>query len=179
VRSSLENKKGTLITDSPSMEAPVVSGIAYDGNEAKLSLVDVPDQPGVAATLFGALADDSINVDMIIQSSAQNGLNDISFTVSRSDLKRALVSLESLRKKLKAQSMHSDDGVAKVSIVGVGMRSHPGVAAKMFSTLADNGINIEMISTSEIKVSCVVKQTEGARAVKLLHKAFGLEKLRT
>jgi aspartate kinase len=180
VRSSLENKKGTLITESrPSMEAPVVSGIAYDGNEAKLSLVDVPDQPGVAATLFGALAQDSINVDMIIQSSAQNGLNDISFTVSRSDLKRALVSLESLRKKLNAQSVHSDDGVAKVSIVGVGMRSHPGVAAKMFATLADNHINIEMISTSEIKVSCVVKQSEGARAVKLLHKAFGLEKQRT
>ncbi len=180
VRSSLENKKGTLITESrPSMEAPVVSGIAYDGNEAKLSLVDVPDQPGVAAKLFGALAEDSINVDMIIQSSAQNGLNDISFTVSRSDLKRALLSMESLRKKLKAQFVHSDDGVAKVSIVGVGMRSHPGVAAKMFATLADNGINIEMISTSEIKVACVVKQSEGARAVKLLHKAFGLEKRRT
>ena len=114
---------------------------------------------------------------MIIQSSAQNGLNDISFTVSRSDLKRALLSLESLRKKLKAQSVHSDDSVAKLSIVGVGMRSHPGVAAKLFATLADNGINIEMISTSEIKVSCVVKQSDGARAVSpLLHKAFGLEK---
>lgn len=161
------------------MEAPVVSGIAYDGNEARLSITGVPDQPGVAATIFGALAQDSINVDMIIQSSAQDGLNDISFTVSRPDLKRAVVILESVKKKLGANAIVADDSVAKVSIVGVGMRSHPGVAAKMFSAFAENGINIEMISTSEIKVACVVREAEGPRAVKLLHKAFGLEKFRS
>lgn len=179
VRSSLERKKGTMIVkDTSAMEAPVVSGIAYDGNEARLSITGVPDQPGVAAAIFGSLAQDSINVDMIIQSTAQNGMNDISFTVSRPDLKRAVIILESTKKKLNAKNVLSDESVAKVSIVGVGMRSHPGVAAKMFSTLADNAINIEMISTSEIKVACVIKQADGARAVKLLHKAFGLEKAR-
>ena len=181
VKSSLENKKGTLITNKtrPSMEAPVVAGIAYDGNEARLSITGVPDQPGVAASIFGALAQDNINVDMIIQSSAQNGINDISFTVSRQDLKRAVLILESVKKKLGAKAIITDDSVAKVSIVGVGMRSHSGVAAKMFSTFAENGINIQMISTSEIKVACVIEQAEGPRAVKLLHKAFGLEKTRT
>ncbi len=180
VRSSLENKTGTMITKSrPSMEAPVVSGIAFDGNEAKLSITAVPDQPGVAAKIFGALAEDSINVDMIIQSSAEDGMNDISFTVTRPDLKRALVILESVKKRLGSGVIVSDDSVAKVSIVGVGMRSHPGVAAKMFSTFADNNINIEMISTSEIKVACVIRQADGPRAVKLLHKAFGLEKPRS
>jgi aspartate kinase len=177
VRSSLENKKGTYIMKTKSsMEAPVVSGIAFDPNEAKLSITGVPDQPGVAAEVFGSLAKDSINVDMIIQSSAQNGLNDISFTVSRTDLKRSLLLLDSLKNKLGAKNVISDERVSKVSIVGVGMRSHPGVAAKMFSTLADAKINIEMISTSEIKVACIVKQDEGNRAVKLLHKAFALDK---
>lgn len=180
VKSSLENKPGTMITTSrPSMEAPVVSGIAFDGNEAKLSITGVPDQPGVAAKIFTALADDNINVDMIIQSSAEDGMNDIAFTVPRPDLKRAVVILQSVKKRLGAGVIVSDDSVAKVSIVGVGMRSHPGVAAKMFSALADNNINIEMISTSEIKVACVIKQAEGPRAVKLLHKAFGLEKARS
>jgi aspartate kinase len=179
VRSSLERKKGTMIMNtSRSMEAPVVSGIAYDANEAKLSITDIPDQPGVAATIFGSLAEHSINVDMIIQSSASDGLNDISFTVTRPDLKRALVILDSVKRKLGAKGVESDESVAKVSIVGVGMRSHPGVAAKMFATFAEAGINIEMISTSEIKVACVIKQTDGPKAVKLLHKAFGLEKTR-
>jgi aspartate kinase len=179
VRSSLENVKGTLITKSnDAMEAPVVSGIAFDGNEAKLSITGVPDQPGVAAKLFGALAEESINVDMIIQSAGEDNLNDISFTVPRGDLKRAIATLETLRVRLKAQNILSDDAVAKVSIVGVGMRSHPGVAAKMFSALADAGINIEMISTSEIKVACIIPQADGKRAVQLLHKAFGLEKRR-
>jgi aspartate kinase len=181
VRSSLENKKGTLIKDraSASMEAPVVSGIAYDGNEAKLSLVDIPDQPGAAAQIFGSLAQDNINVDMIIQSTAANGLNDISFTVPRTDLRRAIVILESVKKKLGAKEIQTDEDIAKVAIVGVGMRSHPGVAAKMFKTFADAGINIDLISTSEIKVACVVQEDEGKRAVKLLHKAFNLEKARS
>jgi aspartate kinase len=177
VRSSLELKKGThIMKTSESMEAPVVSGIAFDSNEARLSITGVPDQPGVAATVFGALAKDNINVDMIIQSSAQDGLNDISFTVTRPDLRRGLAILENVKKKLGAQEIITDESVAKISIVGVGMRSHPGVAAKMFETLAKNKINIEMISTSEIKVACVVKQGDGPRAVKLLHQAFGLGK---
>ncbi|MCB4756745.1 MAG: aspartate kinase [Elusimicrobia bacterium] len=177
VKSSLERKEGTIIGQSGNeMEAPVVSGVAYDKNEARLSIVDVPDRPGVAATVFGALAKDNINVDMIIQSSAQEGKNDISFTVSRTDVKRAMLLLESVREKLGARAVVADEGIAKVSIIGVGMRSHPGVAAKMFQSLAEAGINIEMISTSEIKIACVIPESEGPRAIKLLHKAFGLGK---
>lgn len=177
VRSSLEKVPGTLISKmNEAMEAPVVSGIAYDSNEAKLSITGVPDRPGIAAEIFGALAEENINVDMIIQSAAQNALNDISFTVPRTEVRRTVGLLEDLQSKLKAKNVVADDTVAKVSIVGVGMKSHPGVAARMFSTLADAGINIEMISTSEIKVACVVKQADGKRAVQLLHKAFALEK---
>ncbi len=175
VRSSLVKKKGTLIVnEAKGMETPVVSGVAYDKNEAKLSVSGVPDQPGVAAAIFGALAKDNINVDMIIQSSAEGGTNSISFTVSRNDLKRAVLLLESVKNKLGARELIADSAVAKVSIVGVGMRSHPGVAAKMFEVLAESGINLEMISTSEIKVACIVKESDGQKAVKILHKAFGL-----
>lgn len=178
VRSSIETtKKGTLIMKTTrSMEAPVVSGIAFDKNEARISIVGVPDRPGIAAIIFGALADDAINVDMIIQSSAEDGLNDISFTVNRTDVRRAVSILEKVKEKLNAQNVIADEGVAKVAIVGVGMRSHSGVAATMFKTLADAGINIEMISTSEIKVAVVVQQSDVEKSVKLLHKAFGLEK---
>ena len=180
VRSSLENTKGTMIAGmNDEMEAPVVSGIAYDANEAKLSITDIPDRPGIAAEIFGALARESINVDMIIQSAAQDALNDISFTVTRADVRRAVDLLEKLKTRLNAKNVLSDDTMAKVSIVGVGMRSHPGVAARMFSTLADAGINIEMISTSEIKVACVIKQSDGKKAVQLLHKAFDLDKGRS
>ncbi len=175
MRSSLVKKKGTMIlNEAKGMETPVVSGVAFDKNEAKLSLNELPDQPGVAAAIFGALAKDSINVDMIIQSSAENGTNSISFTVSRNDLKRAIVILESVKNKLGAKELVADSDVAKVAIVGVGMRSHAGVAAKMFAVLADAGINLEMISTSEIKVACIVKESDGQKAVKILHKTFGL-----
>ncbi len=178
VRSSIDTKKkGTKIMKTiASMEAPVVSGIAFDKGEAKLSIVGVPDKPGIAAAIFGSLADDAINVDMIIQSSARNGLNDISFTINRTDVKRALMILGSVKKRLGAQDVLVDEQVAKVSIVGVGMRGHSGVAAQMFQVLAENGINIEMISTSEIKVACVVKQSDADKAVKLLHKVFNLDK---
>jgi aspartate kinase len=180
VRSSLEKKKGTLITkETKGMEEPIVSGVAVDKNEARLSITEVPDQPGVAATIFGALAEHSINVDMIIQSSAQDGTNEISFTVNRPDLNRAMVILESVKRKLGAKDILTDENVAKVAVVGVGMRSHPGVAAAIFKTLADAKINIEMISTSEIKVACVIQATEVPRAVKLLHKVFGLGKGRS
>ena len=178
VRSSLQTmKKGTLITkDIRDIEAPVVSGIAYEKNEAKISISGVPDRPGVAAIIFGALAKDAVNIDMIIQSSAENGLNDIAFTVTKGDLKRALLVMESVKKKIRAKRVTYEDNVAKISIVGVGMRGHSGVAAKMFATLAKTGINIEMISTSEIKVSVVVKEKEGVRTLRLLHKAFQLGK---
>ncbi|MHB9155890.1 MAG: aspartate kinase, partial [Endomicrobiales bacterium] len=184
VRSTFSNSTGTLITSDDkintsgrfAMEDVVVSAVAFDKNQVKLSILDVPDLPGVAAKIFGSLAKGGINVDMIIQSAASDKSNDISFTVSRNDLKKALGILQKLQKALKARDIIYDDKVAKISIVGVGMRSHPGVAAKMFEELADNGINIEMISTSEIKVSCVIRESELNKAAQTLHTAFGLNK---
>ncbi len=158
------------------MEEVVVSGVAFDRNQAKVTVTDLPDRPGVASKIFGALAEEGINVDMIIQSSAEEGRNDISFTISRTDAKKALPLLEQVKESLRARRVVCDTGVVKVSIVGVGMRSHPGVAATMFRTLADGGINIDMISTSEIKLACVVKEADGEKAVRLLHRAFGLDK---
>ena len=158
------------------MEEVIVSGIALDKNQAKLSVLDVPDRPGIAAKIFGALARMHINVDMIIQSAARGRSNDISFTVARTDLKKALPILEKVRVELGARGVVCDRKIAKVAVVGVGMRSHPGVAAKMFKTLADQKINIEMISTSEIKIACVLKESECRRAVQVLHKAFGLHR---
>ena len=181
VRSTFSENEGTLITSEEKiqgwrkkMEEVVVSSVTFDKNQAKLSMLDVPDHPGIAAKIFGGLARGGINVDMIIQSAATDKLNDISFTVSRSDLKKAMGILARVKKVLKAKDVIYDDKIAKVSIVGVGMRSHPGVAAKMFNIMAKNRINIEMISTSEIKVSCVVKETDAAKAVEYLHKGFGL-----
>ncbi len=161
------------------MEDVVVSGVTFDKNQVKLSIIDVKDRPGIASKVFGGLAKVGVNVDMIIQSAAREKVNDISFTVSRGDLKRAVLIMESVKTRLGAQSILSDDGVAKVSIVGVGMRSHAGVAAQMFSAMAKAGINLEIISTSEIKIACIVKQSDGPKAVKVLHKAFGLEKSST
>lgn len=179
VRSTFSDKKGTIITrEVKNMEDVVVSGIAYDKNEAKLSVMDVPDQPGIAAKLFGKLAQSGVNVDMIIQSAARGTYNDISFTVTRSDLSKVKTILGKIQKELKFRDVVYDDTIAKISIVGVGMKSHPGVAAKMFNILADEKINIEMISTSEIKVSCVIKETEVKKAVQSLHQGFGLAKQR-
>lgn len=177
VRSTFSKENGTLITkEVRKMEDVVVRGVAGDKNQAKISIIDVPDRPGIAAMMFGKLADNHINVDMIIQSSASNGRNDISFTVSRTDLNKTLEVMEQVQQELGAQQVIHDKGIAKVSIVGVGMRSHVGVAAKMFKTLADAGINIEMISTSEIKISCVVKEENMEKAIKVVHQAFGLGK---
>ena len=177
VRSTFSEEEGTwIVQEVTGMEDVVVSGIAFDRNQAKFSVVNVPDRPGVAARIFGALAEARVNVDMIIQSAAQDGTNDISFTVARTDLKKAQPILEQLKRDLAAQSVICEEKIAKVAIVGVGMRSHPGVAAKMFRTLADSGVNIEMISTSEIKVACVVREGELDKSVRLLHKAFGLGK---
>jgi len=183
VRSTFTDNMGTIITSEERlksgrfpMEEVVVSAITFDKNQVKLSIPDVPDRPGIAAKVFGQLAKSGINVDMIIQSAAQDKTNDISFTVSRSDLKKALDILEKLKNQLKAKDIIYDDKVAKVSIVGVGMKSHPGVAAKMFEMLSKNRINIEMISTSEIKVSCVVREADVNKAVATLHTTFGLDK---
>ena len=153
-----------------------VSGVAYDGDTAKIGLLKVPDKPGIAARVFTALAKESVNVDMVIQSIHGGKVADLSFTVSREDLPKAVEITKKLAKEMNAEGVVSDDNVAKVSIVGVGMISQPGVAAKMFQSLADAGINIEMISTSEIKVSCIVSKDKGKKAVKVLHKAFELHK---
>ncbi len=177
VRSSFTDDEGTMITgEVPSMEDVVVSGVAFDRNQAKITIVEVPDQPGVAAKIFGALAEQGVNVDMIIQSAPEQGSNDISFTISRTDAKKALLILDRVKTQLRAREVKCDPTVVKVSIVGVGMRSHPGVAAKMFKTFAEAGINIDMISTSEIKTACVVKEADGEKAVRVTHRAFNLEK---
>ncbi|HAX61725.1 MAG TPA: aspartate kinase [Elusimicrobia bacterium] len=175
VRSSFSDEKGTLIMkEVPKMENVVVSGVAFDKNESKLSITDVPDRPGIAAKIFGVLAKKNINVDMIIQSAASDKRNDISFTVSKNDLKTTVSLLKNISKKLGGGAVIFDENVAKVSIVGIGMRSHPGVASKMFKILADNGINIQMISTSEIKISCVISNKDTVQAVRVLHRGFGL-----
>ncbi|MDD5686294.1 MAG: aspartate kinase [Elusimicrobia bacterium] len=175
VRSTFSNEKGTIITkEVPYMEDVVVSGVAYDKNEAKLSVTDVPDKPGIAAKIFGALAKKNINVDMIIQSAAREKTNDISFTVSKNELKNAVPLLKNISKKLGGGPVIADENVSKVSIIGIGMRSHPGIAAKMFKIFFDEGINIQMISTSEIKISCIISNRDTERAVKSLHRKFNL-----
>ena len=157
------------------MEEVLVRGIAYDEKEAKITITGVPDKPGVAAQIFGGLSDAHINVDMIIQNASVGGYTDMSFTVSETDLKRVQECVERQKERIGAKAVISDTDIAKVSIIGVGMRSHPGVAAKMFKTLGDNGINIEMISTSEIRISCVIRAERLQEAIEALHRAFELE----
>lgn len=181
VRSTFSEKEGTYIVSEEKigrkkMEALMVSAVTFDKNQVKFSLIDLPDIPGMAAKIFGSLAKLGINVDMIIQSAALDKKNDISFTVSKADLKRTQMKIDQLAKELKAQSVVCDEHVAKVSVVGVGMKSHAGVASKMFEILAKNDINIEMISTSEIKVSCVIDEVDLNKAVAELHKGFKLNK---
>lgn len=179
VRSTFSGNEGTLVRGGEKvmkLEEAVVSGVSYDKNQVKLSITDVPDRPGIAAKIFGALAKENINVDMIIQSAARDKNNDISFTVTHDDLKKCLPILKKVKNELGASGVIYDDKVAKISLIGVGMRTHPGVAAKMFRTLAEEKINIEMISTSEIKISCVIKEKEIEKAVKVLHSAFCLDK---
>ncbi len=156
------------------VEEPVVTAVTYDRNQAKVSIVGVPDAPGVAARIFGALAKKNINVDMIIQSTARSGINDISFTIPRTNTKAAISVMGQVRQALGAKGVLKDSRIAKVSVVGVGMRSHSGVAARMFRALAKAKVNIQMISTSEIKVSCVVDERDVVQAVRVLHREFGL-----
>jgi len=158
------------------MEKEVVSGVTYDRDQAKITVINVPDRPGIAARLFTPLAEHNIMVDMIIQNASVDGFTDLTFTVSRKDVKQAAVLVREAANDIGAARVEIDDSVAKVSIIGVGMVSHSGVAAKMFTILAKEGINIEMISTSEIKISCVVKAKYTELAVMVLHDAFELEK---
>ncbi|HET8761106.1 MAG TPA: aspartate kinase, partial [Nitrospiria bacterium] len=166
---------GTLVTkEDREMEQVVVSGVAYDRNQAKITLLGVPDRPGIAGRLFGGIAKENIVVDMIIQNISQDGLTDISFTVPKNEAKQAVALVKKLAQEIGARDVELSEGIAKVSIVGVGMRSHSGVAATMFETLAREGINIMMISTSEIKISCVMDAKYVELAVRSLHEAFGL-----
>jgi len=177
VKSSFSDAGGTLVTkEDKDMEREVVSGVTYDRDQAKITVVNVPDRPGIAARLFTPLAEHNIMVDMIIQNASVDSLTDLTFTVSRKDVKQASILVQEAAKDIGAARVEIDDSVAKISIIGVGMISHSGVAAKMFTTLAKEGINIEMISTSEIKISCVVKAKYTELAVMVLHDAFELEK---
>jgi len=177
VRSTFLQASGTRVhQEVRRMEDVAVSGIAFDRKQAKISIVDIPDRPGVAAKVFGALGKAGINVDMIIQSEATDRKNDISFTVSESDVKKALSALRPVKRALEAADLIANKNVGKVAVVGVGMRSHSGVASKMFQALADEKINIQMISTSEIKISCVISRDYVDDAVKVLHKTFELDK---
>jgi len=176
VRSSFSRANGTLITEEDEeMEKVLVSGITYNRNEARISIYGVPDVPGVAAKLFGPIGDAGIIVDMIIQTARPDGKADLTFTVPRTDFKQALEIVKKVAEELKAERVEGDDTIAKVSIIGAGMRTHPGVATKMFETLAKHGINIMMISTSEIKISCVIDEKFTELAVRALHEAFQLE----
>jgi len=176
VRSSFTNAEGTLITEEDEeMEKVLVSGITYNRNEARISIYGVPDKPGIAAQIFGPVGEKGIVVDMIIQTARPDGKADLTFTVPRTDYKEALEIINGIAQKLGAEKVEGDDHIAKVSIVGAGMRTHPGVATKMFETLAKHGINIMMISTSEIKISCVIDEKYTELAVRALHEAFNLE----
>ncbi len=177
VRSSFSDKMGTIISkEVKAMENIVVSGVALNKDEAKITIRDVPDKPGIAATIFKDIAKENINVDMIVQNISRTGATDLSFTVPGSDLNKTIKKSKDIAKKVGAGEVTCDSEMAKVSIVGIGMRSHSGVAANMFEALADKGINIEMISTSEIKISCVVKKRDGEKAVRAIHAKFGLGK---
>jgi len=177
VRSSFQDGPGTrVVKEDVDMEHVLVSGITGDSNQAKLTIVGVPDQPGIAAKIFVAIAEAAINVDMIIQNVSQDSLTDISFTVPRGDLKSAMSLVRDLAKEVGARTVEVNEAIAKVSLVGVGMRSHSGVAARMFATLSREGINIMMISTSEIKISCVVEEKYMELAVRGLHQEFELDK---
>ena len=179
VLSSFEDEgDGTLITveEKCTMEQPVISGIAFNRDEAKLTMLGVPDRPGIAYQILGPIADANVDVDMIIQNIGRDGTTDFSFTVNRSDYGKAMAILEKVREQIGARDLSGDTTTCKVSAVGVGMRSHPGVASKMFGALAKEGINLQMISTSEIKISIVIEEKYLELAVRVLHKAFGLEK---
>jgi aspartate kinase len=180
VRSSFSTKPGTWIVDIPAeeqMEAPIISGVAHERGEAKITVVGVPDKPGEAAQIFSAVADAGVNIDMIVQnvSSVATGRTDITFTLPGSDLSTSLTALTKVQGQIGFESLQSDDQIGKVSLVGAGMRTHPGVTARFLTALAEAGINVEMISTSQIRISVVVREDELSAAVAALHTAFELD----
>src|SRR5688572_2469236 len=177
VLSSFEDKPGTLVVDEDEiMEQELVSGIAYSRDEAKITLLKVADRPGIAASIFGPLADANINVDMIVQNVSESGdTTDMTFTVSKADFERAKQVIEGQRNQVQFAGMIADSNVVKVSVIGVGMRSHAGIAQRMFKALAEKGINIQVISTSEIKISVLVAEEYTELAVRALHTAYGLD----
>jgi len=176
VLSSFEDVPGTIVTEEvKEMENVVVRGVAADTGQAKVTIAGVPDRPGIAATVFGLLHEENVNVDMIVQNVSEHGYTDISFTVAEEDLPRCRRVLGRIVERVGARGSSVDEEVAKVSVVGIGMRSHSGVAYRMFQALAENDINIEMISTSEIKISVVIRRKDAARAAQVLHSAFGLD----
>lgn len=175
VRSSFNESDGTIVKEvDASMEQAIISGVTHDVSEAKVTIRDVPDRPGVAATVFSRLAADNVNVDMIIQNVSEDGTADISFTTPREDLARARRATESVAAELGARDWTVDESIAKVSLVGAGMRTHPGIAAQMFTALAEAGVNLDMISTSSIRISCVIDAAQAEVAVLALHDSFGL-----
>ncbi|MCC8985428.1 MAG: aspartate kinase [Nitrospira sp.] len=178
VNSSFKEGKGTLVTrEDADMEGVMVSGVTGDRNQAKITIVGVPDRPGIAARVFGAVAHANIVVDMIIQNVSQASMTDISFTVPKADLRNAVDLVQRLSQEIGARSVAVTESIAKVSLIGVGMRSHSGVAAKMFEVLSREGVNIMMISTSEIKISCVIEEKYLELAMRTLHTAFGLDRV--
>jgi len=175
-RSSFNDVPGTVVKEADStMEQAIISGVTHDTSEAKVTIRDVPDVPGVAAVVFGQLAEANVNVDMIIQNVSERGTTDISFTTPVEDLVRARKATEAVAAELGARDWSVDESIAKVSLVGAGMKTHPGVAAQMFRALADAGVNLDMISTSSIRISCVISAEGVERAVRALHKSFGLD----
>ena len=177
VRSSFIEQEGTMVVDTDAeMEKVIVTAVTYNKDEARITVRGVPDRPGIAAQLFKPIGEAGIVVDMIIQNTSEEGITDMTFTVPKVDFKNALEIARQAANKIGAERVLGDEHIGKVSIVGVGMRNHPGVAARMFQSLANAGINILMISTSEIKVSCVIDEKEVERAVQVLHKAFDLGK---
>ena len=187
VRSSFSHREGTLvmspaaiaaaIAEGKAMEQPIISGVAADVNDAKITVVGVPDKPGQAAAIFGALADAGVNIDMIVQnvSAASTGRTDVTFTTPSGSAKKALAAIDSKSADIAFEDLIIDEEIAKVSLVGAGMRSHPGVSATFFAALAEHGINVEMISTSEIRISVVTRVGDAKKAVQALHTAFGLD----
>jgi aspartate kinase len=177
-----EDGEGTLITfeedsdkDLNNMEQPIISGIAFNRDEAKIAVLGVPDKPGIAYQILGPIADANIDVDMIIQNMGADGTTDFTFTVHKNEMNKALSILKGVQQHIGAREIVGDDKIAKVSVVGVGMRSHVGIASQMFRTLAEEGINLQMISTSEIKIAVVIDEKYMELAVRVLHKAFGLD----
>ena len=175
VRSSFTWEPGTWVREEKDMEQAIISGVTHDASEAKVTIVGVPDRPGIAARVFRALADEAVNVDMIVQNTSIGGTTDISFTLPKDDLAKATKVIEGVVPEIGATSFDQDSKIARVSLIGAGMKTHPGVAATMFEVLAREGVNIEMISTSSIRISCVVQEADVVKAVRALHEAFDLE----